>query len=140
MLLGAVLWAGCTQPQRPYTFYAPPNAASVDDLVGALSVQGLTVDRRDDGAGVVETRWVPSSFLFGSIDERSAYLHRRFIVTMTRSGPDKRVLVRVDLRRCAPASATVGEVCAAISDGIREQDQKDLDDLARSLEDALAAP
>lgn len=129
----------CAQAQRPVTFKShQPAEQALDTLVRTLAEEGQSVERVDHKAGVVETQWQDTGFLYGQVQNQTASLVRRYVAVVAPSGS---VTLRVDVKRCAQGGFTIGSTdvrgaCEAF-DGVVTKQQEELDALGARLQGAL---
>lgn len=143
-LLAALALAGCTTPQRPFQFIAPPLPDAADAAARALAANGHAPASIDRQAGIVLTKWEDTGFNYGFVQNQPASIVRRFTVTLAPGPAGTNVVVRMDAKRCQKGGFTIGDLdvrgpCEAL-DGILEQQQREVDQLGLSLRQALLAP
>ncbi len=147
-LLGAVVLVGCvgTTPARPTVFTtqaAQPDA--VNHAVRVLTQNGFTVANVDDRAGVVESAWQGTRFMYGQNQyNETRYITRRAVVTVAPSGDGSQVMVKVEDMACVNAGAFIAgdegnADCVAVA-GLVPPDQSLLDQLGADLAGALGLP
>jgi hypothetical protein len=83
-VLLAVALAGCTQPQRPYTFQATPGPESIiDTLVRTLVSAGQPPESVEPDLGILRTRWEQQpQQCYQTPSQQQGALMRRFITTV----------------------------------------------------------
>jgi hypothetical protein len=145
MLLRAsvfMLLAACVSPQAPVAFTTANKAESALDTVSrALAAEGQAPASVDRQASIVHTEWRDTGFMYGYVQGATATIVRRFTVTIAPSPEGSNVTVRIDAKRCAQGSFTIGgadiqgtcEEATSIPGGM----QKDLDALGAKLRVAL---
>jgi hypothetical protein len=147
-LLLSLLATACIgpQPARPHVFSTttPPDDA-VDHAVRVLSQHGLTIDRVDERARVVQTQWQGTAFMYGSNEAgQTRYVTRRFTVTIAAEAAGSQVFVRVEDMACAnPDAFIAGDATFAdcqVVDGVVPPDQALLDRIGQDLAGALGVP
>lgn len=101
--------SACGSPQRPVAFAASakPDEA-VDAVSRALAAAGYAPASADRRAGIVQTEWKDSGFLYGQLAGTSATIVRRFTVTLSPTATGSDVVVRIDAKRCPQGGYTVG--------------------------------
>ncbi len=133
--------AACVHVQQS-TRFSGPASLTVEEVAKELVVCGHEPAVTDVRAGLVQTRWEDTGFLYGFVQEREASIFRRYTVTLTRGAADTSVAVRADVKRC-PKGAEVSAnnelrgACERL-DGLVEQHQSELDALGARLHKALA--
>lgn len=147
-LLLSLLATACVgaQPARPHVFStsAAPDEA-IDHAVRVLAQHGLTIDRVDERARVVQTQWQGTAFMYGSNDaDQTRYVTRRFTVTIAPQAAGSQVFVRVEDMACVnPDAFIAGDATFAdcqVIDGIVPPDQEMLDRIGQDLAGALGLP
>lgn len=142
-VLALPLAAGCVQPQRPYTFSAPPGAeAPIDTLVRAMATEGLQPAIIAPHLGIVHSRWDHQGECYMP-DQRNGTLMRRFtaaVAPTTSSG--NTVTVRADVQCCESGEVSadgslVRGPCAVLPQ-IFEAHQREVDELGFALQQAMA--
>jgi hypothetical protein len=79
VLLLTVAVSGCigTRPARPTVISSQTSAAeAMDQTLRVLARHGFTADRVDDRAGVIQTRWQETTFMYGAERVPADPLHR----------------------------------------------------------------
>ncbi|GAC1353102.1 MAG: hypothetical protein NVS3B20_18110 [Polyangiales bacterium] len=132
------LLSACGAPQAPYRFTA--QSASLDVAVRTLAGDGQEMATVDSTAGVVQTKWGDTGFMFGEIQGVTATLVRRFVVVMAPGGA---VTVRMDLKRCQRQGLTLGEtdvrgICE-VTDTVPGTMQEELNRIGGHIEQAMHA-
>jgi hypothetical protein len=141
-VLALPLAAGCTQPQRPYTFSAPTGADSTTDVLArALEAEGRSPTEVDPERGIIRTRWDDQGYC-QTPQQTDGHLVRRFIVVMTPAASGSSVTVRADVQCCVSAEVSVDGrdvqgPCIALPE-VFEQHQREVDALGAALQQALA--
>jgi len=139
------LLAACAQLQRPYQFRVAPRAPAartMDELLRTLAGNGLSPASVDPQAGIVQTQWQDTGFHHGMLNERTATIVRRYIVTLAPEGSaGMAVLLRADTQRCSLGWFSVGDAglqgtCEAM-EGLLPKHQSDLDILGAKLKESL---
>jgi hypothetical protein len=138
----ALLAAACSQAQRPYAFFAPERTeAPIDRVVGALTRSGHPPVVVKPAAGLVQTRWEDTGFLYGQIDGVPATLLRRYTVTLLLAAGGAEVNLRADEVRCPRGAFVLSETAWAGAcqsfDGVVPAHQEELDRLGEKLERIL---
>ncbi|RZO54224.1 MAG: hypothetical protein EVA89_28575 [Sandaracinaceae bacterium] len=127
---------GCVSQLTPSSFFVPDQQIEVADLERALATQGMTPDRVDTRAGIVETPWEDT----GRNSDGTTWVTRYLITLSVREGASD-VTVAMDLRTCerAPLSGRVdGSSCARVPDGMTPTMYQDrLDAFAARLRTSL---
>ena len=130
----------CVSQLSPSTFHVPPSQDHLSDVQRALATRGLTVERMDPVAGIVETPWESS----GSNTDGTIWAVR-YVITVAPEGEKARITVAMDLRTCEPGLGTNphtgqldGSSCERLPPGTTPtMYQSQLDDLAAALRAAL---
>ncbi|MBN2497990.1 MAG: hypothetical protein JXR96_25585 [Deltaproteobacteria bacterium] len=139
-LVMAVCLPGCVHTQKPVRFDGPA-ALALEVLARELEALGVETADMDEPAGVLETRWQDTGFLYGFVGEQEATLFRRYVVVLQRRPADTGLTLRADVRAC-PRSAghTTGRLPAACKpvDGLVDSHQQELKRLGAELQRALA--
>ena len=141
-LVALLLVTACAAPQRPYSFEM--NGARPDvlgDVVRAFAAHGEQAQRVDRDAGVIHTGWVDTGFMYGSIQDVTATIVRRYTAILQPRSGDYVVTLRADVQRCAQGSWTVEGgllvgTCEAI-DGLVPDHQADLDRMGLDVQSTL---
>lgn len=141
-LLALLFAAACAAPQRPYSFEM--NGARPDvlgDVVRAFAAHGEQAQRVDRDAGVIHTGWVDTGFMYGSIQDVTATIIRRYTAVLQPRSGDYVVTLRADVQRCARGSWTVEDdllvgTYEAI-DGLVPDHQAALDRMGRDVQSTL---
>ncbi len=139
---------GCVPPApaRPTVFTtvaAQPDA--VDHAVRVLTQHGFTVAHVDDRAGVVESAWQGTRFMYGQNQyNESRYVTRRAIVTVAPSQDGSQVMVKVEDMACVNPGAFIsgdaGDADCVTMTGLVPPDQELLDRVGSDLAGALGLP
>jgi hypothetical protein len=140
-VLALPLAAGCTQPQRPYTFSAPAGDSTTDVLVRALEAEGRSPTEVDAERGIIRTRWDDQGYC-QTPQEGQGHLVRRFVVVTAPAASGSSVTVRADVQCCvnaevSPDGRQVQGPCTALPE-VFEQHQREVDSLGAALQQALA--
>jgi hypothetical protein len=142
-VLALPLAAGCTQPQRPYTFTAPSGPeAPIDTLVRALATEGVQPAIVAPDLGIVHTRWDNQGICYMP-EGREGSLLRRFTAAVAPTvSSGNTVTVRADVQCCAspavsPDGATAFGPCATLP-SIYQAHQLEVDSLGAALQDAMS--
>jgi hypothetical protein len=140
-VLALPLAAGCTQPQRPYSFSAPTGADSTTDvLVRALEAEGRSPTEVDPARGIIRTRWDDQGYC--QLPQAEGHLVRRFVVVTAPAASGSNITVRADVQCCVSAEVSVDGrdvqgPCTALPE-VFEQHQREVDALGSALQQALA--
>jgi hypothetical protein len=144
LLFLSLVAAACAKPAKPTivsTHSSPPDAVNV--AVRVLSQHGLTAAHVDEAAGVVQSEWQATDFLYGEgPSKRDAYIVRRFTVTVVPGDPESQVRASVEDMRCEDPGLFVDEGsgthagCLAV-EGVVPPDQEKLDAIGADLQRAL---
>jgi hypothetical protein len=113
LTVAALLGAGCTHAQRPYTFAgAAPLQPTTELVVKALEAEGQVPEVVDPRNGVVFTAWKDTGFRFHDPApedlsmgiELETTVFRRYHVAVSESAPGAPATVHVEVqaKRCRP--------------------------------------
>ena len=92
----------CGEPQRPATFVTSGTPeASIDTVARTLAAEGHTAPAVDRRAGIVNTEWKDTGFMYGQVNGVTANIVRRFTVVLAPAAQGSNVTVRIDAKRCA---------------------------------------
>lgn len=132
----------CGAPQKPAVFVTSGTPeASIDTVARTLAAEGHTAPAVDRHAGIVNTEWKDTGFMFGDINGATATIVRRYTVVLAPSAQGASVTVRMDTKRCAKGfSIEAGDIkgpCEEIT-MVPGSFQTDIDQLAAKLQGALA--
>jgi len=134
------------QPARPSaltTSIAPADA--LDGAIRVLTQNGFTTARVDDRAGVVESDWQATQFMYGQNQyHQTRYIARRALVTVAPQGGGSQLLLQMQDMACVdPAAFIAGDGayadCVAV-DGLVAPDQELLDRIGAQLATSLGGP
>jgi hypothetical protein len=148
LLLCAMSAAGCicAQPARPTaltTSIAPPDA--LDGTIRVLAQNGFMAARVDDRAGVFESQWQATQFMYGQSQyQQTRYVARRTLVTVAPQGAGSQIIVQMQDMACVDPSAFIAgdgayADCVAV-DGLVAPDQELLDRIGAQLATSLGGP
>lgn len=139
-LFALVTIAACAQPQRPVEFTVAARAEDpFDTMVRALAANGLTPANVDRQAGVIQTQWQDTGFLYGQIAGVNATIVRRYAITLSRGAQGTNLLLRADTQRCAQGTFNVvapGSGACEGMEGLVPPHQEALDALGARLRQA----
>jgi len=135
---------GCSHAQLPYQFMAPSSAnAPADDVARLLAQEGRTPALIDAQAGIVQTSWENTGFMYGQVQGVTATIWRRYTVTLAQSPEGHRVVVRADVQRCAQGAtshdgAHVMGSCEGLGDSLVPAHQQELERLGDRLRQGMS--
>ncbi len=146
-LLAPLALAACINPtsqMRPtiITTTATPDAAA-DVAARVLVQQGFTVAQMDHNAGTVVSDWQATNFMLGNGPTgRTAYVVRRFMVTIRALGAQSEVNVAVTVMKCEdPGMVTLDGMNAHSGcqnvDGVTPPDQESLNTMGAEIQRQL---
>ena len=145
LVLGlATLSFACGSPQRPVTFVTSANVdGGVDVVSRTLAAEGHSSPVVNRQAGIINTEWKDTGFLFGQVQGAPATIVRRFTVVLAPAGQGANVTVRMDGKRCAQGSFTIegADVKGSCEEMtvVVEKHQLEVDALGAKVQQALAA-
>ncbi|WP_225408826.1 hypothetical protein [Stigmatella hybrida] len=142
-VLLAVALAGCTQPQRPYTFQASPGPESVlDTLVRALVSAGQPPESVEPDLGILRTRWEQTQPCYQTPSQQQGALMRRFITTVAPTASGSNIVTVTMEAQCCEAQGERRHgglrpgSCLAVNE-ILESHQNEVNALGSTLQQAM---
>lgn len=147
ILVPVVALAGCVgaQPARPTVISTQTSAPdAMDRALRVLAQHGFTAERVDDRAGVIQTRWQETTFMYGQNEyKQTRYIARRLTVTVAPQATGSEVVVRAEDTACVNPGALAEGLnadadCIAVP-GLVPPDQELLDRVGADLHGALGS-